>query len=96
MLLGGVACKSKVSNEWSLIPGKQVIVETKSGWVVKIKSRVFVVVNDTRVGSVTNCDKEKTEQKSRKSLESAEEGDKTREEVCYLILGKLKSPRRNN
>lgn len=54
------------------------------------------MVNETRVGSVTNCDKEKTEQKSRKSLESAEEGDKTGGEVFHLIFGRLKSPRRNN
>lgn len=57
---------------------------------------MFAVFDDTRVGSVTNCDNEKTEQKSRKSLACTEEDDKTGGELCQLMLGKLKSPRRNN
>lgn len=69
--------------------------ETKSEWDESTRSSVLATDAVVLVGCFTNCDKEKTEHKFKKSLANVEKGLMVCGSVAQEMFGILKSPIRS-
>ena len=72
LLIFGLKFREKVTASWSLNPGTTLHHSMKLGWVVRTRSRMFLVAPEILVGSVTNWSRKNSLHRSRKEAHFAD------------------------